>query len=330
MYQSWRTGDDHTGTWGGHSGTKAVIRDSSAAIPAAYSGQPWAWNDMDMLQTGNTPQNAAEGTYGLFANMTFTEYQTEYSMWAISASHLIITAPIMNCSAAAPPPTPGPPPPEAGCHITLTQQLSQAPCVAKETFDCYGGTDPIHASLWLSGGCRGEFVCGGGGAAAGPRAPLRCTNASHGPLHSTKRYWCPCTDRPPPPPPPPPPLAPPSQKGPKKCVPSLNAVQKKILFNPEVIAINQDVTPQGQPVDEGNLQVWSRRLSDHSVAIALYNEDDIARHIALNFTSLGWAPATKASVRNLWERQDEAEVTGGLPPRLVEPHGTVLLRLRPL
>ena len=88
------------------------------------------------------------------------------------------------------------------------------------------------------------------------------------------------------------------------------------------------VTPQGRPVHDGDLQVWSRRLSDHSIAIALYNEDDVARHIALNFTSLGWAPATTASVRNLWERKDEAEVTGGLAPRVVEPHGTVLLRLK--
>ena len=90
--QSWRMGHDHVGTW---ASTKAMIR-ASAGIPASGSGRPYGWNDMDMLQTGNGPQ-AAHANHRL-ANMTSDEYVTEFSMWAISASPLIVTTPIMNCS----------------------------------------------------------------------------------------------------------------------------------------------------------------------------------------------------------------------------------------
>ena len=46
--QSWRMAGDHTGRW---ADTKAKVR-ASAAIPAKWSGRAWAWNDMDMLESG--------------------------------------------------------------------------------------------------------------------------------------------------------------------------------------------------------------------------------------------------------------------------------------
>ena len=76
------------------------------------------------------------------------------------------------------------------------------------------------------------------------------------------------------------------------------------------------------------MEVWSRKLSDGSMAIALYNEDDHDKNIGIDdFAVLGWTATTRARVRNLWMRVDETIVRGRLPPRLVEPHGTVLLRL---
>ena len=92
--QSWRMSNDHVGRW---SSTKDLIR-RSAAIPAAFTGRPWAWNDMDMLETGNYEQAAHAN--GQQSNMTADEYQSEFSMWAISASPLMVTTPIMNCTAA--------------------------------------------------------------------------------------------------------------------------------------------------------------------------------------------------------------------------------------
>ncbi len=42
-------------------------------------------------------------------------------------------------------------------------------------------------------------------------------------------------------------------------------------FRGQVIAINQDITPQGTPVVPGDSRVWSRKLSDRSTAYALVN-----------------------------------------------------------
>merc|ERR1711976_609438 len=54
--------------------------------------------DMDMLETGNYKQAAhANGKEG---DMTATEYKTEFSMWAILASPLVVTTPILNCSSS--------------------------------------------------------------------------------------------------------------------------------------------------------------------------------------------------------------------------------------
>ena len=82
-------------------------------------------------------------------NMTATEYKTEFSMWAISASPLIFTSPIMNCSTNTPPlPT---------CAVTLKAQHSNEVCTLGTNFGCWAGNQ----SMWTSQGCRGEFICNG-------------------------------------------------------------------------------------------------------------------------------------------------------------------------
>jgi alpha-galactosidase len=90
--QSWRATGDHTGNW---DSTKQIIAER-IAIPNSMGGAPFAWNDMDMLETGNYKQAAhANGREG---SMTATEYKTEFSMWAILASSMVVTTPILNCS----------------------------------------------------------------------------------------------------------------------------------------------------------------------------------------------------------------------------------------
>lgn len=85
-------GGDHTGTW---ASLKGVVQ-NVMKIPAEYTGKPYGWNDMDMLEGGNGLQaahaNGKEGT------LTLQESITEYTMWAIAASPLVITTPIMNCT----------------------------------------------------------------------------------------------------------------------------------------------------------------------------------------------------------------------------------------
>lgn len=57
-------------------------------IPKQYSGKPYGWNDMDMLETGNGLQAAhANGREG---NMNLDESITEFSMVRVSFSHLCV------------------------------------------------------------------------------------------------------------------------------------------------------------------------------------------------------------------------------------------------
>ena len=205
--QSWRMAHDHVGTW---SSTKSVVS-LSAAIPSEYTGTPYSWNDMDMLETGNYKQAAHAN--GKESNMTSIEYKTEFSMWAISASPLVVTTPIMNCSS---------------------------------------GT----------------------------------------------------------------------------CVPGITDLQKEILLNTEVIAINQDITPQGRPVLQGNsttAAVWTRSLSDGSMAVALYNENDNAANGFFAFSQIKFEGP--AAVRDLWLKKDMGVFQSAYGPVSVPAHGTVVLRL---
>ena len=117
---------------------------------------------------------------------------------------------------------------------------------------------------------------------------------------------------------------------PKQCVPYLNEVQKTVLLNKEVIAINQDVTPQGFPIVPGDSTIWSRKLSDGSIAVALYNEADVPKSIGVtSFTLLGWNVTTKATVRDLWAHTDNGTATGLLANVTVRAHATVVVRLSP-
>ena len=169
--QSWRATPDHTPIW---EDTKQIIEERTR-IPVSQAGGPYAWNDMDMLETGNYKQAAhANGRTG---NMTSTEYKTEFSMWAILASSMIVTTPILNCS--------------------QTDQIA------------------------------GNFTPG-------------------------------------------------------RCVPSLTALQSEILLNRDVIAVNQDDTPAGRLLRDGDWKIYGRNLTDGSVAVAFYNPSDVEARISLD------------------------------------------------
>jgi hypothetical protein len=79
----------------------------SPAPPPSPLGHrfPLSWTAADLVLKGN---------------MTAIEYMTEFSMWAIAASPLVVTTPIMNC-------TPGQPSPGETCNISLVGA----------TFPCY-------------------------------------------------------------------------------------------------------------------------------------------------------------------------------------------------
>jgi hypothetical protein len=202
---------------------------------------------MDMLETGNGNQSGHPKIKGP-ANMTVTEYITEFSMWAIAASPLLVTTPIMKCAgvteevgegggwdegegwdneeaeeAAAAGHAKG----ATSCEVSLTKQLSKKiECVLGKTFGC----NDDGATMWVgplpggnkSRGCRGVFKCDG-------KEGIKCGNDT--PPGGTASYTCSCSQTPPgPSPSPSPPIDPP--KG--KCVGALTDVQRMILLNTEV------------------------------------------------------------------------------------------------
>jgi len=280
--QSWRMAGDHTGVW---SSTKSTIA-ASAAIPASNSGQPYGWNDMDMLETGCYEQCAHAN--GRQPNMTAIEYMTEFSMWAISASPLLFTSPIMNCTSA----------PSPVCNVTLVDQLSIAACTYGTSFGC--GSD--NNTMWTNDGCRGDFICNG--------LNVTCDVDGNG------EHICPC-----------------ESSSNVTCTPWISDLQKQILFNDEVIAINQDVTPQGRPINGNDLSIWARVLSDGSIAVAFYNQDDTPANINVDFSALpyvNWSSSTTVSVRDLWAHSDLGSFTGSYPQTgsvNVLPHQTHLVRM---
>ena len=281
LAQSWRMAGDHTGVW---ASTKKIIA-ASAAIPAEYSGRPYGWNDMDMLETGNYDQAAHAN--GRESNMTADEYKTEFSMWAISASPLVVTTPIMNCSAGAVRRASNYENSERKCNIALRKQFSKASCDFGKSYGCGNET----GTLWTDDGCRGNFVVDG--------SSVICD------VDGSGRHVCSAV----------------------KCEAYITALQQEILLNHEILAINQDVTPQGRPIagSEEDLTIWTRNLTGGDVAVALYNQDDKVRSIGFTLHEVGLMGSV--SVRDLWKHKDLPDIHGTFPAVQVAAHGTVLLRL---
>ena len=77
----WRTTGDISDNW-----TSMLSNFDSSATHASSAG-PGGWNDPDMLEVGN-------------GGMSTTEYQTHFSLWAISAAPLITGTDLSNMSAS--------------------------------------------------------------------------------------------------------------------------------------------------------------------------------------------------------------------------------------
>jgi alpha-galactosidase len=290
--QSGRMSGDHTGVW---SSTKSIIA-HSASIPAANTGVEYYWNDMDMLETGNYGQAAHAN--GRESNMSAAEYKTEFSMWAISASPLVVTTPIMNCSASEPlaePPSNtlrSASSPSSICNIKLRKQFSTEKCIKGLTFGCF---DSSNGTMWTKNGCQGNFIVDG--------ASVLCNT-----INETKgTQYC----------------------NPVNCVPWISDLQKEILLNTDVIAVNQDTTPQGRPIVDNDLSVWGRTLSNGDVAIALYNQEDQKKNIGFDLRQVGYSKEDVVCARDLWKHVDVSSLikNGVFVNQTVDQHSTMMIRL---
>jgi len=102
---------------------------------------------------------------------------------------------------------------------------------------------------------------------------------------------------------------------------------KGILLNKEVIAVDQDsLGKQGRRVSrEGDAEIWTKSLSEGSLAVALFNRGDVDSRIIVTWKTLGLEGTQR--VRDLWRHADLGERSSGYSA-LVPSHASVLLRLK--
>ncbi|MGN6819843.1 MAG: glycoside hydrolase family 27 protein [Sphingomonas sp.] len=108
----------------------------------------------------------------------------------------------------------------------------------------------------------------------------------------------------------------------------MDAKTRAILTNKEVIAVDQDSQyGAGRRVrDDGDLEVWSKPLSDGGRAVVLFNRGEKAAAITARWSEIGYPPATLLAVRDLWRHQSLGRKTDSLTVD-VAPHAVVMVRL---
>ena len=111
---------------------------------------------------------------------------------------------------------------------------------------------------------------------------------------------------------------------------NMDAETKRILSNPEVIAVDQDkLGKQGNRVARtGSTDVWRKPLADGGIAVALLNRDDKPAEITAFWKDLKIKAGTALAARDLWQHKDMGTFADKLT-LTVEPHATALLKLTP-
>jgi alpha-galactosidase len=105
---------------------------------------------------------------------------------------------------------------------------------------------------------------------------------------------------------------------------SMSTATRNILTNSEVIAVNQNWGGrQGNRIaDNGNQEVWSKPMSNGSVAVVLLNRASSAATVSTTTSALGLANASSYTKRDLWARTNAA--TGSTVSASVPAHGAVM------
>lgn len=98
-----------------------------------------------------------------------------------------------------------------------------------------------------------------------------------------------------------------------------------LLTNDEVIAVDQDpaARPARKAWHRGDFQVWTKELSDGSVAAGFFNTGKEKGVVKVNLRELGLSGAYEA--RDLWKRADQGTVKGDMAVEL-NSHGAAMFR----
>jgi alpha-galactosidase len=111
---------------------------------------------------------------------------------------------------------------------------------------------------------------------------------------------------------------------------NMDAETRRILTNPEVIAIDQDsLGKQGNRVARtGSTDVWRKPLADGGIAIALLNRGEQDATITALWKDLKVKAGASLKLRDVWGHRDLGVFQGRFEAK-VAPHATLLLRGSP-
>ncbi len=112
-------------------------------------------------------------------------------------------------------------------------------------------------------------------------------------------------------------------------VTQLNEFTRRLLTNPEVIAIDQDelgMAATRRAAAGDGTEVWARPLVDGRLAVGLFNRSEEMRTVLARWSDLGLTG--RRTVRDVWQRRDVG-VFDQVFAALVPPHGTRLIVIGP-
>jgi len=100
-----------------------------------------------------------------------------------------------------------------------------------------------------------------------------------------------------------------------------------LLSNAEVIAVNQDVLGKqaASVITNDQIQVWSKLLSDGSLAVGIFNLGETPVHYQLSLADLQLSG--KHHIRDLWKQKDIGEVNSSFAVN-INRHGVKLLKIK--
>jgi len=86
---------------------------------------------------------------------------------------------------------------------------------------------------------------------------------------------------------------------------------------------------EGKCLDlQGNLEIWSGKLSGGSSAVILFNRSPSAANLTANWAQIGLPSNSRGLVRDLWKRTDLGTFTGSFSAN-VDGHGVVMVKITP-
>jgi alpha-galactosidase len=99
-----------------------------------------------------------------------------------------------------------------------------------------------------------------------------------------------------------------------------------LLSNDEVLSIDQDPLgkPAGRKAKQGSNEVWSRALSDGTIAVGLFNRGSNPAEVTVRWDEIG--AHGKQPIRDLWQQKDVGEFADSYTAT-VPRHGAVLIKI---